>query len=82
MGLQWSPSFLPAGQAVLEGELDRLIPLCAERTLGAAHSEHRAHAVAALESLAAYPYRLLHPFRGQVHAAISIAVMKVNRFIS
>ncbi|KAK9916671.1 hypothetical protein WJX75_005534 [Coccomyxa subellipsoidea] len=64
----------PQGQAVLEGELDRLVPLCAERMLGAAHTEHRAHAVAALESLAAYPYRLLHPFRGQVLAALAKAV--------
>ncbi len=59
---------------MLEGELDRLIPLCAERTLSTGPAAHRANAVAALESLAAYPYHLLHPFRPQVNITCSAGV--------
>ncbi len=56
-----------AGQAVLEGELDRLVPLCAERVASAASASHRALAVATLDAIVAYPYHLLHTFRPQVH---------------
>ncbi|BDA41132.1 probable MMS19 nucleotide excision repair protein homolog [Coccomyxa sp. Obi] len=64
----------PQGQAVLEGELDRLVPLCAQRAVAAASASHRALAVATLDAVAAYPYHLLHPFRTQVMAALLKAV--------
>lgn len=52
-----------SGQELLEGELDRLVPLCARRATEAKRAACRAQAVATLEALIAYPYRLLHPFR-------------------
>ena len=51
---------------MLEGELDRLVPLCAKSAVAAASAEHRTRAVTALDAVPAYPYHLLHPFRSQV----------------
>lgn len=52
---------------MLEGELDRLVPLCAKGAVAAVSASHRALAVATLDAVAAYPYHLLHRFRPQVN---------------